>query len=809
MGLHTFGTSIKRREDPRLITGRGTYTDNMKLPNMTFAYVIRSPHAHAKIKSIDASKALAHPGVVAVFTGKDTSGLGPIPCGWSHPGLIVPKHHVIAIDEVNFVGDTVAVVVAEDRYTARDAADLVEIDYEPIHAVVDLEQAVAGSEEKRVEAPETEADELPAAVAIEHALQPGPRLVHDEVAHNTAFTWSIGDKDKANAAFAQAAHVTKLKIRNNRIQASAIEPRAAIASYDTAMDQTTLWMTSQNPHIHRLLMAAFVLGMPEHKLRVIAPDVGGGFGSKIFLYNEEIICVWASKQLGRPVKWTSERREAYMSDAHGRDHVTWANMALDKDGKILALDVKTLANMGAYLSTFSTAIPTYLYATLLSGEYNISTIYCLVNGVVTNTVPVDAVRGAGRPEATFVIERLMDTAAMEMGIDPLELRRRNMIQPDQFPFQTAVALAYDSGNYQGALDKALQMIGYDDLRKKQREMRAQGKYMGIGFSTYIEACGLAPSALVGSLGAGAGQWESALVRVMPTGTVNVYTGSHSHGQGHETTMAQIASNELGINYENINVIHGDTDALPYGWGTYGSRSAAVGGSAMVKAAQRVKEKAIKLAAHLLEANEADVEIVEGSFQVKGVPSKTKSWFDVALMAHLAHNLPAGMEPGLEFSAFYDPSNFTYPFGTHICVTEVDADTGEVKIVRYLAVDDVGHQINPMIVEGQIHGGLAHGIGQALWENAGYTAEGQPLAGSMMDYALPRASYLPSFELGHTVTPCPHNPLGVKGVGETGAIASPAAVVNSVVDALAPFGVKHIDMPLTPEKVWRAMQEAKK
>jgi carbon-monoxide dehydrogenase large subunit len=623
--------------------------------------------------------------------------------------------------------------------------------------------------------------------------------------HNTAFTWTIGDKAKTDEAFHRANRVTKLKIRNNRIQASAIEPRAALASYDTAMDQTTLWMTSQNPHIHRLLAAAFVLGMPEHKLRVIAPDVGGGFGSKIFLYNEEIIVVWASKQIGRPVKWASERREAYLSDAHGRDHVTWAEMATDQDGKILGLRVRTLANLGAYLSTFSTAVPTYLYGTLLSGEYDIPTIYCLVDGVVTNTTPVDAVRGAGRPEATFVIERLMDTAAREIGIDPTEIRRRNFVKPDAFPYQTAVALAYDSGNYVGALDKALQMIGYDDLRKKQQAMRAQGKYMGIGFSTYIEACGLAPSALVGSLGAGAGQWESALVRVMPTGTVNFYTGSHSHGQGHETTMAQIVSNELGIPYENINVIHGDTESLPYGWGTYGSRSAAVGGSAAVRASQRVKEKAVKLAAHLLEANEADVELIEGKFQVKGVPARSKTWFDIALMAHLAHNLPQGMEPGLEFTAFYDPSNFTYPFGTHICVTEVDADTGQVKIERYLAVDDVGVQINPMIVDGQLHGGITQGIGQALYEEAAFTPEGQPLSGSMMDYALPRASYVPSYELGHTVTPCPHNPLGVKGVGEAGAIAAPAAVVNSVVDALSPLGVTHIDMPLTPEKVWRAMQ----
>ncbi len=830
MGLNTFGTSLKRREDPRLITGHGNYTDNMKLPDMTYAYILRSPHAHAKIVSVDTARAKQHPGVVAVYTGKDTEALGGLPCGWTHPGLVTPKHNVIAKDEVNCVGDPVAVVIAEDRYTARDAADLIDVEYEVLPAIIDLEQAVVGHESARVaeaheemhhpEAHEHEhtplgaeierelASEIPHEPEVTEAPGPRPVLVHDEAAHNTAFKWAIGDKAKTDAAFAQAAHVTKLRVRNNRIHASAIEPRSALASYDVAMDSLTLWMTSQNPHIHRLLMSAFVLGIPEHKLRVIAPDVGGGFGSKIFVYNDEVIVCWASKQLGRPVKWTSERREAYMSDSHGRDHVSHAELATDADGKILGLRVHTLANLGAYLTLFATAVPTYLYGTLLSGEYNIPAIHCEVLGVLTNTVPVDAVRGAGRPEATFLVERLMDTAARELNVDPVEFRRKNFVKPDQFPFQTAVALQYDSGNYDATLDKALELIDYKKLRREQADGRKHGKYIGIGFSTYIEACGLAPSSLVGALGAGAGQWESALVRVMPTGTVNVYSGSHSHGQGHDTTFAQIASRELGIPVENFNIIHGDTDALPYGWGTYGSRSAAVGGSAIVTAARRVKDKAIKLAAHLLEANEADVEISDGKFMVKGVPSKAKSWLDVALMAHLAHNLPPGMEPGLEFSAFYDPSNFTYPFGAHVCVSEVNADTGEVKILRYVAVDDVGTQINPMIVNGQLHGGIAHGIGQALYEEAAYNEDGQLLAATMMDYALPKASYLPSFELAHTVTPCPHNPTGVKGVGEAGAIAAPAAVANSVVDALAPFGVMHLDMPLTPEKVWRAMQEAK-
>ena len=551
MGLNTFGTSIKRREDPRLITGRGNFTDNMKLPNMTFAYIVRSPHAHAKIASIDTSRAKMHPGVVAVYTGKDFAALGSLPCGWTHPGLVVPKHPVVASEEVNYVGDPVAVVIAEDRYTARDAGDLIDVEYETLPAIIDMEQAVAGSEAARtarahyeMHHPEEHRDhtrlgeEIELEVGAEVGREPETQssfkkahatLVHDEAAHNTAFTWSIGDRDKTEAAFKSAAHVTRLHIRNNRIHASAVEPRASLASYEPGNDQLTLWMTSQNPHIHRLLAAAFVLGIPEHKLRVVAPDVGGGFGSKIFLYNEEIIACWASKQLGVPVKWTSERREAYLSDAHGRDHVTDASMAFDKDGKIAGLIVNTLANMGAYLSTFSTAIPTYLYGTLLSGQYDIPTIYCHVFGVLTNTTPVDAVRGAGRPEATFVVERLMDVGAREMNMDPLELRRKNFVKPNQFPYQTAVALQYDSGNYEAALDKALKLVDYPNLRKQQAEGRKSGKYIGIGVSTYIEACGLAPSSLVGSLGAGAGQWESALVRVMPTGTVNVYTGSHAHG----------------------------------------------------------------------------------------------------------------------------------------------------------------------------------------------------------------------------------------------------------------------------------------
>jgi carbon-monoxide dehydrogenase large subunit len=777
------GKAVKRKEDPRFITGQGRYVDDMTLPHLAHAAMVRSPYAHARIKRIDAEKAKAHPGVLAVFTGQELvdDGVKGIPTGWLLQDIRLPRHDAITPERARHVGDIVAAVVAEDRYAAEDAAALVEVEYEELPAVADALKA-------RVE---------------------GAPPVHDEAPDNICFLWSLGDKDAVDANFAQADKVVKLELRNQRLIPNAIEPRASVAEYNPGAEEYTLYTTSQNPHVHRLLLAAFVLGIPEHKLRVVSPDVGGGFGSKIFQYPEEVIVLWAAKKLGRPVKWMAKRSESFLSDSHGRDHATEAEMAVSEDGKVLALRVKTVANLGAYLTTFAPAVPTYLYGTLLSGTYKIPAIYCEVAGVFTHTTPVDAYRGAGRPEATYLVERMMSRAAQELGIDPADFRRKNFIGADEFPYQTPVALVYDSGNYEGTLDKALEMAGYDALRAEQAEARKNGRYLGIGFSTYLEACGLAPSKIVGSLGAQAGQWESSLVRVVPTGKIEVFTGSHSHGQGHETAFAQIVADELGVPMEDIEIIHGDTGKMPFGWGTYGSRSAAVGGSAVVLAARKIKDKAVKIAAHLLEAREEDVEVERGGkFQVKGSPDSSVSFGDIALQAHLAHNYPEDLEPGLEANAFYDPKNFVYPFGAHIAVVEVLPDTGEVKLLRYIAVDDCGPLINPLIVEGQVHGGIAQGAGQALLEGAVYDDNAQLVSASYMDYAMPRASHLPSFELGHTVTPSPHNPLGVKGIGEAGTIASTAAVANAVMDALEPFGISHVDIPLTSQKVWQAIQSAK-
>ncbi len=783
--MGVLGTSIKRREDPALITGAGKYTDDLVLPNMAYAVIVRSPHAHAEVKSIDAAAARVLPGVVAVFTAQDVaaSGIpGKVPTGWLLPDIKVPDYPILAHDKVCYAGQAVAVVVAEDRYTARDAADLVEVRYQTLAATVDPKAATA------LGAPQV------------HALAPG----------NVAFDWSLGDAAKTEQAFAAAAHTVAVDLRNNRLIPHAIEPRAALADYDAISGELKLFMTTQNPHLHRLLMSLASLGLPEHKLRIVAPEVGGGFGSKIHHYPDEAIASFCSMQLGRPVKWTATRSEANLTDAHGRDHVSRAEIALDAGGKILGLRVDTYAAMGAFLSTFAPAVPTYLYGTLLSGQYDIAAIYVHVFGVFTNTTPVDAYRGAGRPEATFCVERLLDLAALATGLDPAEIRRRNFVPATAFPFQTQVALQYDSGNYEAALDLALAKSGYAELRAEQGRRRAAGgreKLLGIGLSSYIEACGLAPSQVVGALGAQAGLWESAKIRVHPTGTVTVFTGASAHGQGHETTFAQIVADRLGIGVEEVDVVHGDTGEVQFGMGTYGSRSAAVGGSAIVVGVDRLIEKGKKIAAHLLEAAEEDLDFAEGRFAVKGAPGQAKSWGEVVLAAYLAHNLPAGLEPGMEATSFYNPSNFVYPFGTHVAVVEVDPETGETSLLRYVAVDDVGNVINPMIVDGQIHGGLAQGIGQALWEGAVYDENGQLLTGELLDYALPRAHNLPNFELARTVTPCPHNPLGVKGVGEAGAIASPAAVVNAVVDALQPYGIRHLDMPLTPEKVWRAIQAA--
>ena len=776
------GASIKRREDPRFITGKGNYTDDLKLAGMTHAAFVRSPHANAKIRKIDTSKASKAPGVVAIFTGKDMTGVNSLPCGWLLPELKIPAHMPLASDAARYVGDPVAIVIAESQSAASDAADLVAVDWEV----------------------------LPSVTATEQATAKGSVQIHEVAPDNVAFKWQIGDAAATDAAFKSAAVTVKKRIVNQRLVANPMEPRACVARYEDATGEWTLWVTSQNPHVHRLLMTAFVLGIPEHKVRVIAPDVGGGFGSKIFLYNEETVCTWATRQIKRPIRWTSSRREAFQTDAHGRDHVTDAEVAVAKDGKLLGLRVKTTANLGAYLSTFAPAVPTYLYATLLNGVYEWPAIHAEVTGVFTNTTPVDAYRGAGRPEACYLLERMIDAAAAAIKMDPAEIRRKNFIPKFDNGYQTKVALSYDSGNYGAAFDKLLGMLDYKKFRSDQAAARAQGRLMGIGFSTYIEACSIAPSKVVGSLGAQAGLWESGKVQVHPTGKVSVFTGSHSHGQGHETTMAQIVADHLGIPMDDVEIVHGDTGRVPFGMGTYGSRSASVGGTAIVMSLDKIKEKGKKIAAHLLEANPKDMEYVGGNFVVKGSPQKAIPFGQVALTAYVPHNYPEGVEPGLEETSFYDPANFCFPFGAHACVVEVDPDTGHVKILRYLAVDDVGNVINPMIVDGMVHGGIAQGVAQALWEEAVYDGDsGQLVSGSMMDYTLPKADMLPFYETDRTETPTPVNLLGVKGAGETGTIASTPAVVNAVVDALSGLGVDHFDaMPLTPERVWKTAQAAK-
>ena len=775
-----FGASVARREDARFVTGSATYTDDIKISGTTHAAFVRSPFAHAKVGAIDASAARAHPGVIAIFTGRDleAAGVKALPVGWLLPNLKIGPRPALVTDTVRYVGEAVAVVIAETAAAAKDAAEMVQVDYEELPAKTDAEEAIGCDV-----------------------------TIHDCAPDNVSFHWTLGDAATTDAAFAKAHVVVRQRLVNQRLIANAIEPRASLAVYTPASDELTLYLTSQNPHVHRLLMAAFVLGVPEHKLRVIAPDVGGGFGSKIFVYPEEVVTTWAARTIGRPVKWTAERRESFMTDAHGRDHVTDAEMAFDANGKILALRAHTIANLGAYLSLFGPSVPTYLYGTLLSGQYTIPTIFCDVRGVHTHTTPVDAYRGAGRPEACYVVERLVDLGARALKLDPSEVRKRNFIPADAFPYQTPVALQYDSGNYAPAMDRALEMVGYQELRAEQAKAREQGKYIGIGFCSYIEACGLAPSTVAGALGAQAGLWESASVRVHPTGKVTVFTGSHSHGQGHETTFAQLAADELGISMDDVEVVHGDTGRVPFGMGTYGSRSGAVGGTAIHMSIEKIKEKGKRISAHLLEAAPDDIEFADGKWFVRGSPDRAKAFGEIALAAYLAHSMPKDTEPGLDFTSFYDPANFTYPFGTHVAVTEVDVETGKVALKRYIAVDDVGNVINPMIVDGQLHGGIAQGVAQALWEGAEYAGNGQLLTGSLMDYAVPRADQLPMFEIDRTVTPSPVNPLGIKGAGEAGAIASPVAVVNSVMDALSPFGITHIDMPLTPAKVWQAVHDA--
>ncbi|MEX2240364.1 MAG: xanthine dehydrogenase family protein molybdopterin-binding subunit [Burkholderiales bacterium] len=782
MGAPLIGARVERKEDYRFLTGAGQYTDDVTLPRQTHAAFVRSPHGHAKIKSVNAAKAKAAPGVLAVYTGEDIAAakLGGLPCGWlitdvNGQPMKEPPHPVLAQGKVRYVGDQVAVVIAETQDQAQDAAELVQVDYEVLPAVADGRLARAK----------------------------GAPQLHEIAPDNTCYVWALGDKTAVDAAFAKAAHVTKLDFVNNRLIPNAIEPRAANGSYSRADDSYTLYVASQNPHVERLLMTAFVMGLPEHKVRVVAGDVGGGFGSKIYLYGEDVVVTWASKQLGRPVKWTAERSESYVSDAHGRDHHTVAELALDKDGKFLALRVKTTANVGAYLSTFASCIPTILYATLLAGQYTTPAIHCEVTAVFTNTAPVDAYRGAGRPEATYVVERLVETAAREMKMGPAEIRRKNFIR--SFPYQTPVALLYDIGNYDATMDAAQKLADVAGYAARKQASAAKGKLRGMGYAAYIEACGIAPSAVAGSLGARAGLFEAGEVRVHPTGSVTVFTGSHSHGQGHETTFAQVVADRLGMPIENVDIVHGDTSKILFGMGTYGSRSIAVGGTAIVKALDKIIAKGKKIAAHLLEAAEGDIEYANGVFKVSGT-DKQKLFGEVAFAAYVPHNYPHDkLEPGLNENAFYDPSNFTFPAGTYVCEVEIDPETGVTKVDRWTAVDDFGKIINPMIVEGQVHGGLAQGIGQALTEGAKYDSTGQLVTGSFMDYCIPRADDLPSFQVDTRETPCTHNPLGVKGCGEAGAIGAPAALINAITDAL---GVKDIPMPATPQTVWRALQQKK-
>ncbi|MBZ0123527.1 MAG: xanthine dehydrogenase family protein molybdopterin-binding subunit [Roseovarius sp.] len=779
------GAATKRREDVRFLTGTGNYTDDINLRGQAFVHFLRSDVAHGRIKGIDTSEAAAMPGVIRIFTGADLNGVGGIPCGWQVTDrqgqpMQEPAHPVLAQGKVRHVGDPIAAVVAETREEARDAAEAIAVDIEELPAVVDMKAALAD----------------------------GAPKVHDDLSSNLCYDWGFveDNREAVDAAIEAAAHVTTLELVNQRLVANAMEPRVALGDYNRASDESTLYTTSQNPHVIRLLMGAFVLGIPEHKLRVVSPDVGGGFGSKIFHYAEEAFVTFAAKALNRPVKWTASRSEAFITDAQGRDHVTKIELALDKDNNFVAIRTNTLANMGAYLSTFAPSVPTYLHGTLMAGNYKTPNIYVNVKAVFTNTVPVDAYRGAGRPEASFQLERVIDKAARELGLDPIALRRQNFVT--EFPYATPVAVEYDTGNYVATMDKLEEIADIAGFAARRAESEKRGKLRGLGINCYIEACGIAPSSLVGQLGARAGLYESATVRVNATGGITVLTGSHSHGQGHETSFAQVVAEMIGIDANMVEIVHGDTAKIPMGMGTYGSRSLAVGGSAMVRATEKIVNKARRIAAHLMEASEADIELKDGKFSVAGT-DKSVAWGDVTLAAYVPHNYPLDeIEPGLEETAFYDPSNFTYPAGAYAAEVEVDPETGKVTIERFSAADDFGNIVNPMIVDGQVHGGIGQGIGQALLEHCVYDDSGQLVTGSYMDYAMPRAGDVPFYTVDHScATPCTHNPLGVKGCGEAGAIGSPPAVVNAVIDALQSGGhkVDHIDMPVSPSRVWQAMQ----
>jgi carbon-monoxide dehydrogenase large subunit len=790
------GAPLKRREDRRFITGKGRYLDDIQMPGMTYLAVLRSPYAHARILGIDTSAASAMPGVVAVFTGADIP-YNPLPMAWPAGGSAGLQNNVnmpraLATDDVKWTGEGVAAVVAETPEIAQDALEHIHVTWEPLPAVVDAEAAT----------------------------KDGAPQLHENAPNNVVFDWTVGDLAGTDAALATAETVIRQRLVNQRLIPNAMETRGDIGWYNPGTEEYTIWMSSQTPHIQRLLVGIFTMGIPEHKLRCISPDVGGAFGSKIFCYADYILVLHASKAIGgRPVKWVEGRRENYQATIHGRDHITYIEVAAKKDGEVTGLKVKTYANLGGRLSTIGPGIPTTLYARVLSGPYKIPNVYCEVIGVYTNTVFTDAYRGAGRPEATYVIERAMDLVADELGIDPAEVRRRNFLPPDSFPYANPSGLYkasggaeifIDSGNYEPALDKALAHAGYADMAKRKAEAKARGKLLGVGLSTYLEVCGVAPSKWIGAVGEGwgAAMWESANIRVHLTGKVVLTIGTQPQGQGHETTYSQIVASQLGIAVDDVIVQHSDTQGTPMGYGSYGSRTAAVGGTAAIKALDKIQAKAKIYAAHMLEASPDDIEIDGANYRVKGSPDKVKTFQEIAFAIGLGFSLPEGMEPYLDETAYYDTPNCTWPFGTHIAMVEVDEVTGEVDLVRFIAVDDCGNKINPMIVDGQIHGGLAQGIGQALWEEAVYDDQGQLLSGSMLDYALPKASRFPTFELDETVTPSPVNPLGVKGIGEAGTIGSTPAVVNAVIDALSDFGIRHIDMPLTSQKVWRAMRSAK-
>jgi len=777
------GSKVERKEDKRFLTGKGRYTADINLANQTYAYFVRSPHARAKIKKIDCSKAIKAPGVIDVFDGESIAKdkIGGLIAGWkivSQDGkdMKCPSHPPLAKDVVNYVGDQVAIIIAETLEQAKNAAELVNVSYDIKKAVVKTSEAMNGE------------------------------TIHEGIDGNLCFDWLLGDKGKTDETLSKADKIVKINFTNNRLIPNAMEPRASIGDYNSSSEQLTLYTTNQNPHLTRLVISAYNAVHPEHKFRVVAPDVGGGFGSKIYPYAEDVVVAYASKKIERPVKWVAERSESFLSDCHGRDHVTHAELGVMNDGKITALKVETIANLGGYASLFATVTPTYLYGPLILGLYDIPVASCNVKAVFTNTAPVDAYRGAGRPEATFMIERIVTEAAKSIGMDQAEFRKKNFI--NKFPHQQCLVHNIDSGDYSAHLNKALALADYKNFKNRRSESEKKGKLRGIGFSSYIEACGIAPSAVVMSIGAGVGLWESAEIRFNATGNVSVFTGAHSHGQGHETTFAQIVADKLGVPIENIDVVHGDTDKGPFGMGTYGSRSLAVGGTAITKACDKILEKGKKVAAHMLEGKPEDVDFKNGEFILKN-SNKKKTIGEIAFACYLPGQygeikspLPAGVEPGLKETAFYDPVNFSFPAGTHICEVEVDEETGETKVVKYTAVDDFGTIINPMIVEGQVYGGLAQGIGQALYENGYYDESGQLTTASYMDYTMPRADNFPMFDLDFTSTPATSNPLGVKGCGEAGAIASPPAVMNAVIDAVG----TDVSMPATAEKVWKALKK---